>query len=229
MLRLQHAITALLLLAAAREASASSFVPSDEVTYSGTSAVATSLNPSFGIIAPTVSYGISNAFNGAPIAADFPSGVATGNGGPWNFYDDYTFTVGAGGSIIQSALIAFNTTFSGINNLQGRIIGVTGTFNAAGNLGAPASGNTLIDSWVNTSPVAGINTVNLNSTTFGPGTYDLQIRGEVLGTPPTGGYGGSITFTPVPLPAALPLLLSGLGLFAMMRRKQRLTAMVILA
>jgi hypothetical protein len=219
-MRLRHAITALILAAAANEASASNFVPSDEVTYSGSSAVVTSLNPAFGTITPTVSYGISNAFNGSPIAADFPSSLATGAGGPWNFYDDYTFTVGAGGSTIQSALIAFNTAYSGISNLQGRIIGVNGTFNAANNLGAPASGNTLVDSWINTTPVAGVNTVNLNATSFGPGTYDLQIRGEVAGTPSTGGYGGSITFTPVPLPAALPLLLSGLGLLGAARRRR---------
>jgi hypothetical protein len=205
---------------------ASSFVPSDEVTYSGSAAVVTSLNPAFGVITPTVSYGISNAFNGAPIAANFPSTLATGAGGPWNFYDDYTFTVGAGGSTIQSALIAFNTAFSGISNLQGRIIGVSGAFNPANNLGPPTSGNTLVDAWVNTSPVAGVNTVNLTAQSFGAGTYDLQIRGEVAGTPPTGGYGGSITFTPVPLPAASLLLLSGLGLLGATRRKRPTTALI---
>jgi hypothetical protein len=147
--------------------------------------------------------------------------VATGSGGPWNFYDDYVFTVGPSGSSIQSALISFNTEFTGISNLQGRIIGVTGTFSAANNLGTPASGNTVVDSWINTSPVAGVNTVNLDSTAFGPGTYDLQIRGEVLGSPASGGYGGSVTFTPVPLPAALPLLLSGLGLFGGLGGRRR--------
>ena len=36
------------------------------------------LNAANGIIAPTVSYGISNAYNGSPIAADIPSGMTTG-------------------------------------------------------------------------------------------------------------------------------------------------------
>jgi hypothetical protein len=213
-MRSQYALSALALIAVAQQAAASTINVTDDVTYTGTSVLVTPISAVNGTITPTVSYGISDAYNGAPIAANFPTTIATGSGGPWNFYDDYIFTVGASGSNIQSALISFNTQFAGINDLQGRIIAVSGTFNAANNLGSPASGNTLIDSWVNTSPVAGVNTVNLNSTSFGPGTYDLQIRGEVLGSPPSGGYGGSVTFTPVPLPAALPLLLSGLGLFA---------------
>lgn len=220
-MRSQYALSALALIAAAQQASASTFDLTDEVTYTGTSVLVTSVDAANGVISPTVSYGISNAYNGAPIAADFPGGTATGSGGPWNFYDDYVFTVGPSGSSIQSALISFSTGVTGISDLQGRIIGVSGTFSAANNLGAPASGNTLVDAWMNTSPVAGINTVNLNSTTFGPGTYDLQIRGEVLGSPASGSYGGSVTFTAVPLPAALPLMLSGLGLFGGLRGRRR--------
>jgi hypothetical protein len=222
-MRSQYALSALALMALGHQASASTFNVTDDVTYSGTSVTVGQLNAANGVITPTVSYSISDAFNGAPIAADFPGSIATGTGGPWNFYDDFIFTVGPSGSNIQSALISFNTEFAGISNLQGRIIGVSGTFDAADNLGIPASG-TLVDSWINTSMVAGINTVTLSSTTFGPGTYDLQIRGEVLGSPPSGGFGGSITFTPVPLPAALPLLLSGLGLLGGLRGRRPIGA-----
>ncbi len=218
----RHAFSALLLVAAAQQASAVTFQTTDTVTYPGAPFV-TSLNPAMGVITPTISYGISNSFNGSPIAGNFPGNLATGAGGPWNFYDDYVFTVGPSGSNIQSALVSFSTEFAGISNLQGRIIGVSGAFDPTANLGAPASG-TLVDSWMNTSPVNGVNTVNLNGTAFGPGTYDLQIRGEVLGTPASGGYGGSITFTPVPLPAALPLLLGGLGLFGAVRGRRRVFA-----
>ena len=222
-MRSQHALSALALIMVAHQASASTFNITDDVTYSGTAVTVSGSNPANGVITPTVSYGISNAYNGSPIAGNFPDSIAdpqNNGGGPWNFYDDYVFSVGSSGSSIQSALISFSTQFYGISNLQGRIIGANGTFNAADNLGAPASGSTVIDRWTNTLLTAGVNTVTLDKTAFGPGTYDLQIRGEVLGTPPSGGYGGSITFTPVPLPAALPLLLSGLGLFAVLRRRQ---------
>ena len=47
--------------------------------------------------------------------------------------------------------------------------------------------------------------------TLNPGTYVLEVRGVVTGS--TGGsYAGTLQVAPVPLPAALPLLLSGLGL-----------------
>jgi hypothetical protein len=223
-MRISYALSALALSLAAHQASASTFNVTDDVTYTGSAVLVTPVNPANGTITPTVSYGISDAYNGAPIASDFPGTIATGSGSPWNFYDDYVFTVGPGGSTIQSALISFSSMFAGISNLQGRIIGVTGAFNAANNLGAPASGNTIVDSWTNTSLAGGVNTVTLAGTAFGPGTYDLQIRGEVLGTPPSGGYGGTISFTAVPLPAALPLMLAGLGLLGGFRRSQRVTS-----
>jgi hypothetical protein len=223
-MRSQYALATLALITIAHQAAASTFNITDNVTYSGTAATAHALNAANGIITPTVSYGISNAYNpGGPIASSFPSSVAdplNKGGGPWNFYDDYVFTIGPSGSSIQSALIAFSTTWFGISNLQGRIIGANGTFDAASNLGAPASGNTVIDGWTNTIVVSGVNTVTLNKTAFGPGTYDLQIRGEVMGTPPSGGYGGGITFTAVPVPAAFPLLLSGLGLLGGLRLRR---------
>jgi hypothetical protein len=226
-MRSQYALSALALLAVAHHASASTFNATDDVTYSGTTAVVSPRNPANGSITPTVFYGIGDAYNGGPIAGDFPGSLAdpqNKGGGPWNFYDDYIFTVGTSGSSIQSALISFSTSFYGISDLQGRIIGAGGTFNAANNLGNPASGNTVVDGWTSTVVASGVNIVNLNKTAFGPGTYDLQIRGEVLGAPPIGGYGGVIAFTPVPLPAALPLLLSGLGLFGGLKRRTRANA-----
>jgi hypothetical protein len=50
------------------------------------------------------------------------------------------------------------------------------------------------------------------------GTYDLQVRGttEALG----GSYSGVMNLTPVPLPAAFPLLLSGLGMLRGLRRRR---------
>jgi hypothetical protein len=59
----------------------------------------------------------------------------------------------------------------------------------------------------------------LPQTTLAAGTYVLEIRGNVTGTS-GGGYGGVLNLTPVPLPAALPLLLSGLGLIGAAARRR---------
>jgi hypothetical protein len=49
------------------------------------------------------------------------------------------------------------------------------------------------------------------STTLAAWTYVLEVRGNVTGTS-GGSYSGTLNVAPVPLPAALPLLFSGLGL-----------------
>jgi hypothetical protein len=103
-MRSQYVLSALALIAVAHDASASTFNITDDVTYSGTAVVVKPLNAANGIITPTVFYGIGDAYNGAPIAGNFPGSIAdpqNKGGGPWNFYDDYVFTVGASGSSIQ--------------------------------------------------------------------------------------------------------------------------------
>ena len=222
---LKYVFSVLALIAMAHQAQASTFVITDSVTDPG-SVTVTARNPANGTIAPTVSYVIGNGYNvphsppGPAIGGDIP-GSLTGSVSPWNFYDDFVFTIGPSGSTIQSALITFGTAFYGISNLQGRIIGANGTFNAAANLGTPPGGT--IDKWASDSTtIGGLTFVHLAGTPFGPGTYDLQIRGEVVnGASGSGAYGGAVTFTPVPLPAALPLLLSGLALFGGLRARRR--------
>jgi hypothetical protein len=84
-------------------------------------------------------------------------------------------------------------------------------------LGTPASG-TKVDSWQDFTLFGTSYNVTL-PTGFAAGDYIMQIRGEATGP---GGYGGTFAFSalPVPLPAALPLLLSALGgLGAMLRRR----------
>jgi hypothetical protein len=59
----------------------------------------------------------------------------------------------------------------------------------------------------------------MDPTTLTGGPYVLEIQGDVTGT--SGGtYTGSLNLNPVPLPAALPLLLSGLGLLGGTLRKR---------
>jgi hypothetical protein len=48
-------------------------------------------------------------------------------------------------------------------------------------------------------------------TMLNAGTYVLEVRGNVVGSA-GGSYSGNLNLVPTPLPAALPLLLSGIGL-----------------
>jgi hypothetical protein len=196
----------------------------DTVTYS-TGIVVTPGNPGppatfpATTVNPTVSYSLGDAFNGAPIANNFsnpPVFGSSSNPGPWNFYDDYVFTIG-GPANVQTAVISFSSGIAGISDLQGRIISTSTPYNAtlaAANLSNPPSSPSVVveDGWTTDEiGASGFYTVTLNQHAFTPGTYDLQIRGEV-GSSDSGSYGGSISFSPVPLPAAMPLLISALGL-----------------
>jgi hypothetical protein len=190
-------------------------------------------------VVPTVSFGIANAFNqsvaaGTVLSSDFPSpSVAADPGnaaGQWNFYGNYVFSLNAG-STIQSALVSFTLPnglpggLTGISNLEARIVQVGPTANSSFQNGAFDSiapsdlGNTtmtIVDGWQKnqTSLPGGSNyySVMLNQHQFGTGLYALQIRGEVASSGGlfSGSYGGSISFTPVPLPPAVWLLGGGL-------------------
>jgi hypothetical protein len=173
-----------------------------------------------------VSYTLGDQFN-ASQPADFPSPSVAWEGPPsnrtagsWNFYDNYVFSVS--GANVRAAAISFTDGMTGVGTLEARIFQInnppanyTNTMydSVAGtDLGnPPTSGSTVVDSWTPVSMSGGVYSVNLSQTQFSSGTYVLQLRGEI-GTSGSGSYGGSISFTPVPLPAALPLLLSGVGL-----------------
>ena len=139
-------------------------------------------------------------------------------GTTFGFYDDYIFTIAAGqvDSITSTIDLA---GLLGISNLQVRLFGVADA-SAPGTTGNPLG--SLIQSWSNTvscgSGCTGTIDV-ITPHTLSAGTYDLQVRGttDTLG----GSFAGVLNTSPVPLPAALPLLLSGLGLLRGFTRRQK--------
>ena len=149
------------------------------------------------------------------------SSVLVNGGSPsstFNFYDDFEFTVAA--STIDSVSSTINLqNLLQVDNLQMRV------YTAAGNSPLPALGpvNGLQAGWstpVNftVGPESGEISA-LSDVMLGAGTYVLEVRGDVVGTS-GGSYSGNLNLSPVPLPAALPLLLSGLGLLGGLVRKR---------
>jgi len=191
------------------------FYLGDTVTVTGTGGSQTlnvitpsPANPSNGTVTPTISYTLGNSFNesgGVTTGSDFN---LSGTGGPWNFQDDFYFSTT--GATIQTAVIS--NLFSNVSDLQVRLIQAAG--NGAPTIGNPA-GSTLVDSWQSFNLGAGGSYNETLPTGFAAGNYIMQIRGEAGSS---ASYSGTISFTPVPLPAAAWLLVSGLGALAAFRR-----------
>lgn len=132
----------------------------------------------------------------------------------YGFYDDYIFTIT--GATVNSISTTINFgSFLGITNFQERLFNYSG--NPTPTLGLPVGG--VIDAW--TSPIGTSGTVAVLPTTLlAPGTYVLQMRGNVTGTF-GGSYAGTLNIAPVPVPAALPMMLTGLGLLGGVMRRRK--------
>jgi hypothetical protein len=153
------------------------------------------------------SAGYTNTFGASP-------GDIAGAPG-FSFYDDYIFTVA--NATVDSVTSAINLGTLSLNSLQERVYAV-----GSNTLPVLAQPQGFQTNW--TAPVSfsagaetGMLTV-LNPTMLSAGTYVLEIRGDVTGG--GGSYSGVLNLNPVPLPAALPLLLSGLGLLGGLVRKR---------
>jgi hypothetical protein len=228
---------ALLALSAAQFAAAATcgstvFCRSDTVTNSGgTPTVALSGFPDNGPVGTTISYSLGNAFGPGQtvLGADFTTTQTGGQSVPgallpdsgWNFYDDYRFSLDPPGSTSNTAVITLtNPQGPAVSNLEIRLFSTGGGANSAPVLGAPLGG-TIVDAWSSVFP--GGSFVYTLPHAFAGGSYDLQIRGMAASG---SSYGGTVNFTPVPLPAALPLLLSGFGLVAGLRRRRTASACI---
>ena len=150
------------------------------------------------------------AFSNSVVTPGFTSIV-----GPitYNFLDTWTFTLAA-----DALLGSITTTFDfgagpggptfGISNLHVRL-----STN-------PISGSPLV-SWLTVTPAGPGFTSSVALIPVSPllaGNYRLDIRGT-LASP--GSYGGTVIANAVPLPAALPLFLVGLGLLGVKGARKR--------
>jgi hypothetical protein len=177
-------------------------------TYNGTSIINTAVNPALNTPAATSQStythslpNLTNTIPGSVNALNNPMGS--------EFYDDYVFTMGGSQLSSITATIDLGTIFN-IDNLNVRLFSWSSSNEQLSDqvtIGAPPA--TPLQAWTyatGTGEVAVIDQTNL-----GAGTYVLQVRGNTSGTL-GGSYVGTLNVAPVPLPAALPLLMSGLGL-----------------
>jgi hypothetical protein len=127
----------------------------------------------------------------------------------FGFYDDFIFSVSGATADAITSTIDFANVLA-INNLQVRLYNFSGNPNPPV-LGPPSGG--ALDAWSNTFNLAPGTTQTVSvlpMTMLSAGSYVLEVRGNVTGSA-GGSYSGSLNLVPAPLPAALPLLLSGLG------------------
>ena len=131
----------------------------------------------------------------------------------WNFQDNYDFTTPSTGPQVQGAVLSFSIPTVpggglGLENVQARIVAFDPSLTAAQLVSANQV--SIVDGWQTATTTGQLNlyTATLNSKALSANTeYILQVRGEAL---TAGSYTGSVTFTTVPLPGPLVLLLSGL-------------------
>jgi len=146
--------------------------------------------------------------------------LGTSGVGAYDFQDSYRFTIGSGatGDTLIASLGLANTF--NIADLQFRLYEVP-TSTTAPVVGAipTGPGYETITGWMGAP--SGSNEIQASFADIQAGTYILDVAGIANGT--NGGtYFGQLNInTPVPLPAGLPLLLSGLGALWAVTRKRR--------
>jgi hypothetical protein len=147
-------------------------------------------------------------------SASGTGGTITGSNYPGgypgaSFYD--AFVIRITGSQADSLSTTLNLgQLLQVTNFQERLYPLTS--------GAPTVGPVAdaVDFW--TVPVAGLGTVAVLPTkVLIPGTYVLEVRGDVTGTA-GGAYAGALQLSPVPLPPGFSLLASGLMGLAILAR-----------
>jgi hypothetical protein len=149
----------------------------------------------------------------------FVSGTGPlGNGDTYGFINSYVIEVPT--SNAAAYLFSLNLTAqSGLDDLSARLYeySVNGVQNlTVGTTGSVTTG--LVDGW-SASTNGLVSSTTLSPTNISGGYYVLEIAGLETGSV-SGAYDGQLSITPVPLPAALPLLLSGIAGIGLHNRRR---------
>jgi hypothetical protein len=142
----------------------------------------------------------------------------------YSFYDDFVFTVSdsTANDITSTISLSSGSNGTSILNLSARLFAIAGNTTLPAFPPEPVSG-TIADAWSTDtvlSPNSTASVVVIPESVLPAATYVLELRGDVNGTG-GGSYSGTLNVNPVPLPAGLPLLASGIGLFGGWLRRRR--------
>jgi hypothetical protein len=183
--------------------------------------LSTGTNPSCPASAPMYAvpgqYNFVNSFS-APTPEIYGSDIYAGNDayiGPAGFIDDYFFQITPATADAVSTTISESGSFS-ISELFARIYSLSNNPGGLVLTGPPVG----IVAYATNYGSDSTTTVQVSSTPLTAGSYVLEISGLASGTM-GGSYTGTLNLTSVPLPAALPLLLAGLGVLGGARLRSR--------
>jgi hypothetical protein len=130
----------------------------------------------------------------------------------FGFYDDYVFAIATSQVASVTTTINLGSALQ-VSNLSVRLFD-TASYDLPGAGGVPSL--TPITGEIDATTNGSLAT--LTAIGLGAGTYVLEIRGVASGT--SGGtYSGVLDVVPVPLPAGLPLLITGLGALGTLTRR----------
>jgi hypothetical protein len=132
-------------------------------------------------------------------------------------------------SITGSYIFSLNLSSStGIDDLSARLYSYApGVNTTLGNTGAPTNGG-LVSSWSASVNGGLVDSTTMSATNVAAGLYVLEVVGQLSNGATSGSYSGQLSVDPVPLPAAFPLLLSGVaGMFGFGRRRKAATALKV--
>jgi hypothetical protein len=153
------------------------------------------------------------------ISAD-TSAFGTIGGRSYNFVDTYVIDIPT--ALTSAYAFSLNLTSQiSLTNLSARLYNYSA--NGVQNLtigGTGAVNGTVYGTWSPSNNGGTVDSTLLNTSTPSAGEYVLQIIGYENGTS-SGTYNGTLAVTPVPLPAALPLLISGLSSLGLWGRRRQ--------